>query len=154
MAVMVGTRDTEEADPRPAQRRATSEAWAAQLMENLRILREQRNWSQTDVCVRLAEEGYDIAQPTLARMEAGNRAVRLAEVHALAMVFGISPTELLATGGLDAELQEREEQRSYEAVMRRYKMHLLLDQLIEAAIGPERAAAMVEAELIDPKEQA
>lgn len=61
------------------------------MCEKFQVLRKERGWSQLDVSEKLAEWGVDMHQTTVAKMEKGKRPLRVAEMFALAHVFGMPP---------------------------------------------------------------
>jgi transcriptional regulator with XRE-family HTH domain len=62
----------------------------------LRRLRQVRGWSQEEVARRMAEYGYDWHQTTVGRTETATRPLRLNEAVALAGLFEIPVTRLIA----------------------------------------------------------
>jgi transcriptional regulator with XRE-family HTH domain len=52
--------------------------------------RDSRNWSQAHVAKLLADKGLAVYPSTVAKIEAGERAVRIDEIAALADIFGVS----------------------------------------------------------------
>jgi transcriptional regulator with XRE-family HTH domain len=63
--------------------------------ERVRQERERREWSQADLSKRLQAKGLEhIIPSTVAKIESGDRAVRIDEANALADVFAISIDEL------------------------------------------------------------
>lgn len=61
----------------------------------IRQLRERAGWSQADLAERLKNVGFEFHQTTVAKMEAGKRPIRVAEVFALGVVFRMPMTALL-----------------------------------------------------------
>lgn len=61
------------------------------MCEKFQVLRKERGWSQLDVSEKLAEWGIEMHQTTVAKMEKGKRPLRVAEMFALAHVFGMPP---------------------------------------------------------------
>ncbi|ASD21476.1 hypothetical protein B7495_04715 [Cryobacterium sp. LW097] len=57
----------------------------------LKQLREQRGWSQNEMAVKLSEYGFDLHQTTIAKLEAGKRPLRVAELFAFGLIFGLPP---------------------------------------------------------------
>ena len=60
----------------------------------VRALRVERGWSQGDLADKLDEVGWPIHQTNISKLEAGRRPIRVAELHALAAVFGLPPIAL------------------------------------------------------------
>lgn len=61
----------------------------ARMGRRMQMLREERGWSQADLAERLAEVGWPVHQTTVAKLEAGRRPLRVAEVYALSLIFRI-----------------------------------------------------------------
>ena len=57
--------------------------------EKFKALREERGWSQLEVAKRMTDRGFAMHQTTVAKLETGSRPLRLAEMAALAGVFGL-----------------------------------------------------------------
>lgn len=70
-----------------ATRRARHESWEKRFGEVVRGWRLDRNWSQEEVAEKLALEGFEMHQTTVAKIERGARPLRVAEAAALATVF-------------------------------------------------------------------
>ena len=64
----------------------------------VRGYRESRGWTQSELAARMVEIGGvpDATQVLVSRIEAGKRAIRLTEAHALARVFGVSVEDMTA----------------------------------------------------------
>lgn len=58
----------------------------------VRAARETRGWSQEALALRLKDEGLDIHQSGIARLEQGQRAIRLNEAAALSQILGLDLT--------------------------------------------------------------
>ena len=104
------------------------------LIDNFVIMREELGWTQTAVCERLAERGYAFGQPTLARIENGQRPVRLTEFLALADVFGLDPNTLLGGTYIDKDRSERRIETLDAVVQQREALHRLVDDLSAAVL--------------------
>jgi transcriptional regulator with XRE-family HTH domain len=64
--------------------------------ERVRRERERRGWSQADLAKQLSSKGiHSIYPTTVAKIEAGDRAVRIDEATALAGIFDVSVDALL-----------------------------------------------------------
>ena len=59
-------------------------------VENMQSLRERRKMSQTEFARQMQRHGFGFHQPTVARIEAGERPVKLAEAFAIAAVLRTS----------------------------------------------------------------
>lgn len=67
-----------------------------QFRERVRRERERRDWSQAELAKLLQEKGIGSVYPTtVAKIEAGERAVRIDEATALADIFDVSVDALL-----------------------------------------------------------
>jgi transcriptional regulator with XRE-family HTH domain len=67
------------------------------LCQKVAQLREERGWSQAELARRLSAIGFEMHQTTVAKLEAGKRPLRVAEVFALAQVFGLPPLAMFYT---------------------------------------------------------
>lgn len=76
-----------------------SDEHAKLLAETLRCLRIERVLTQTDVARFMADKGFAWHQPTVQRVEAGEREVRASELVALAELYGQSVSGLLRIDG-------------------------------------------------------
>ena len=65
---------------------------------NIRRIREQKQWSQEQLAARLQLEGLPIQQKAISRMETGDRVVADFELLLLAKVLGVCRGELLEDG--------------------------------------------------------
>jgi len=66
----------------------------------VRRLRTERGWSQAQLGAKLKPYGFDLTQTTVAKLELGQRPIRLNEAAALADIFGMSTEQLVS--GADA----------------------------------------------------
>ncbi|CAN5755105.1 hypothetical protein BH09ACT7_BH09ACT7_32510 [soil metagenome] len=66
-----------------------------QLRERLKSERERHGWSQADVAKMLADKGIGVYPTTIAKIEAGDRAIRVDELNAIADLFEVSVDALL-----------------------------------------------------------
>lgn len=76
--------------------------------QELRRLRTVCGWSQEEVARRMADYGYDWHQTTVGRTETATRPLRLNEAVALAALFGIPVTQMIAPMTLEAPDVEAE----------------------------------------------
>jgi transcriptional regulator with XRE-family HTH domain len=84
----------EEAEPTPeelAERRRLYEHWETAFGEKVRQWRRARNWSQEDLAERLRQQGFEMHQTTVAKIERGTRPLRVAEAAAIATIFRVPP---------------------------------------------------------------
>ncbi|MFE5189219.1 helix-turn-helix domain-containing protein [Streptomyces sp. NPDC056628] len=118
---------------------------------NMRRIRENLDLSQADLAERLTKLGYRFHQTQVAKVERGERAVRVNEWIAIAEALGIQPMALMA-GGLgtddavfEARLQfERMRSAVEDASSRLYQAGLDLEtvnQLYREALAAYLAAA-------------
>lgn len=61
----------------------------------VRRLRTERGWSQAQLGQKLSPYGFDLTQTTVAKLELGQRPLRLNEVAAIAHLFGVTVPDLL-----------------------------------------------------------
>jgi transcriptional regulator with XRE-family HTH domain len=109
----------------------------------LRLLRQQRGWSQQDVMERMRAYGYRWSHATVTRLEAATRPIRLNELADLAALYGVPVVQLLEAGApddLDALEREIEE---LAAKRRAVREHLDRQEALaeEAALGRAAVAA-------------
>ncbi len=64
--------------------------------KRVRTLRAANGWSQGRVAKAMAAHGHPMSQQTVAKIEKGTRPTSVAELAALARVFGTSMSDLLA----------------------------------------------------------
>jgi transcriptional regulator with XRE-family HTH domain len=73
--------------------------------ERIKQERERREWSQADLSKRLQAKGLEhIISSTVAKIESGDRAVRIDEANALADLFAVSVDELLGRSPAGTDL--------------------------------------------------
>jgi transcriptional regulator with XRE-family HTH domain len=81
------------------------------------LLRQERGWSQAQTARSMKPYGYNWAQSTVARIESGERPLRLNEVVHVAALFNVSPIELLVPtstpGRLKEDIKASEEGREF-----------------------------------------
>ena len=75
----------------PVQRRRVHEDWEKNFGDNVRQWRRARNWSQEDLADKLRQEGIDLHQTSVAKIERGTRPLRVAEAAAIATIFRVPP---------------------------------------------------------------
>jgi transcriptional regulator with XRE-family HTH domain len=69
--------------------------------KRLRSERQLRNWSQSDMAQLLSDNGTAMHSTTIAKIEAGDRTVRIDEATAIADLFGVSLDALLGRKGME-----------------------------------------------------
>lgn len=72
------------------------------LCQKLKALREGKGWSQAELASRLNDVGYDFHQTTIAKLEAGKRPLRVAELYAFSFAFRM-PVQALISVPLSAD---------------------------------------------------
>lgn len=77
----------------------SAEGIEGRFIENMRQLRVQQGMSQTEFARRVSERGPRFHQPTVQRIERGERAVRLSEAFAIADVLDMDMMDLSMSGG-------------------------------------------------------
>ncbi|MFF0770920.1 helix-turn-helix domain-containing protein [Nonomuraea wenchangensis] len=118
---------------------------------NMRAVRQQRGWSQHELGTRLVEAGMSLHQSTIARIESGQRPVRLNEAVAMARALGVGLADLLAPMSDSPESRKtalRKEIEDLAAERRAIHDHL------GAARAFEQEARLREAELRHALEEA
>ncbi len=79
--------------------------WERNFRSRMAAMRETLMWTQTDLAKQLKENhGLPFHQATIARIEAGERPVRLDEAHIIAGVFGVDLAAMTAGFGTDDAL--------------------------------------------------
>lgn len=71
--------------------------------EALKLARLAAGLSQADVAAEMAQHGYDVGQPTIGKIERGERRVSIGEGVALSAIVG-QPTRMLLNGGPELRL--------------------------------------------------
>lgn len=82
-----------------------TEYFGDQFRQRVRAERERRGWTQSQVASMIERRGVPGAiATTIAKLEAGNRAVRVDELAALADIFGISVDALIGRNSAGSDL--------------------------------------------------
>lgn len=116
--------------------------WEAALARNVLRFRERTGISQTALAKALAERGLPFHQPTIQRIEAGTRPVRLNEALVIADALGMHLDDLIAPADAEAAARRLDLARIAAA----YAVQELADQVraiharIESARDGVRAA--------------
>lgn len=95
-------------------RRIFHESWEQIFIEQVRNIRQQRGWSQRDLADRLATEGFPLHPSAIAKLETGQRPLRVAEAVALASVLGIPPLTVFYAPPPEYELEDLQRQMVIE----------------------------------------
>jgi transcriptional regulator with XRE-family HTH domain len=114
---------------------------------NVARLREERDWSQAELARRLTALGFEMHQTTVAKLEAGKRPVRLAEMYALAQVFELPPSVMFSPPNETAllELLAKYEESYLVATARRTSCNAIAVEIEEfLAVHPDARAALIE----------
>jgi len=82
------------------------------LATNIRMLRQQNNWSQEDIARKLG-----ISIPAFSKIETGITDVNLSRIEQIANIFGVPVVKLLATE--DDNIQEEPQQLLIDAVKKK-----------------------------------
>lgn len=110
--------------------------WEESVAATLRAVREAYGWSQTFAVDQLrAQWGIDMHQTTLAKLEAGKRPVRLAELYALATLYGQSVSSVLHLASERGSALEGSREIDDEYFERRERMEATLDASLEYLHG-------------------
>jgi transcriptional regulator with XRE-family HTH domain len=65
-------------------------------VEQMRIQRARKGWTQKQLAARLAKLGFDVHQTTIGKWEAGERRITLDEALAIAVALDVDPTHMVA----------------------------------------------------------
>lgn len=87
---------------------------------NVKRIRSERGWTQAQLAERLAALNYPIGQPTLAKVEKGNRKISVDDAIALAIALNVPPLNLLLPDRLDAEVSLPGQRRARSLELRRW----------------------------------
>lgn len=71
---------------------------------NVKAERERRQWSQAGLAGMLADRGYPMHWTTIAKIEAGDRSVRVDEAGVFADLFGVSVDTMIGRTGSDTDM--------------------------------------------------
>lgn len=74
----------------------------------VRLLRQERGWSQQEIAEKMRSYGYQWSQATVTRLESASRPIRLNELADLAALFGIPVTQFLESSGPNFEWDDLE----------------------------------------------
>lgn len=91
---------------------------------NVRKIREQRGMTQTELARLMSEEGFPFHQPTVQRLESGQRPLKFTEAFALANVLGADFSDLLRSMDLKFTYLSLVEQARPDALHRYSKAAL------------------------------
>lgn len=72
-----------------------SEGFETTFVENMRMLREKKGLSQTEFAKRMQSAGHGFHQPTVQRIEAGERPVKLTEAVSIARILDSSMAAMM-----------------------------------------------------------
>ncbi|MBF8187315.1 helix-turn-helix transcriptional regulator [Nonomuraea sp. K274] len=81
--------------------------WEHNFIQQMKLLREARKMTQTDLARELKAFGLPFHQPTVQRIENGERPVRLNEAHLIARVLGVDVQSMAANSTPNAEREIR-----------------------------------------------
>jgi hypothetical protein len=70
----------------------------------VRIQRERKAWSQSQLATSMAQLGFPVHQTTIGKWEAGDRRVLLDEALAMCVALDVSPADMLAGSYLDSSV--------------------------------------------------
>lgn len=101
--------------------------------ENMRVLREQRGWSQGEMARQMQRAGWpNFHQTTVSRIEKGERPVRVSEARGIAAVLGSTLDQMIespATVSKFAEVMSRRADLIHQLrELRQVKAHVFLAQ--------------------------
>lgn len=107
----------------------------------VRALRVMRGWSQQELATRMSERGQGWRQTTVAKTEAADRPIRVNEVQALAVVFGVTAGDLLSVPIDDFEMAS--------AAVRLTELQALLEAANQRVLETRRVKERADAELAE-----
>lgn len=112
MPVKVGCMATAE------DRRKMNEDWERLFAANVKRIRQARGLSQQDIADLLTEQGFPVHQTAVAKLETGQRPLRVAEAAAIAAALDIPPLSVFYGPTEDDQLEElqRELMRAQKAL--------------------------------------
>lgn len=70
--------------------------WEMTFVENMRMLRERRGMSQTEFAKKASEHGLSFHQPTVQRIETGQRPLKLTEALVVAELLGSTLQQMMS----------------------------------------------------------
>ncbi|OBK07266.1 helix-turn-helix domain-containing protein [Mycolicibacterium conceptionense] len=99
-------------------RRKTNEEWERLFAANVKRIRQARGLSQQDIADLLTEQGFPVHQTAVAKLETGQRPLRVAEAAAIAAALDIPPLSVFYGPAEDDQLEElqRELMRAQKAL--------------------------------------
>lgn len=102
--------------------------------------------SQGDLATRASALGDNLYQQTIAKLEAGQRALKLSEADAIARALGTTVQEMLSVANKDAQLSAQSDSRNMEALEAEVAQTLveLQQATAHAAFAEERVATSAE----------
>ena len=98
--------------------RAAYEAQERHYGQTVRQWRIARGWSQEDLARLLAERGFDMHQTTVAKLEKGQRPLRLAEALCLADICGQPCGTVFATPPAQQQILRQQAQQALDTLRR------------------------------------
>lgn len=106
------------------------------LCEKFKILRKERGWSQAELSERMAGYGFDLHQTTIAKLEAGTRPLRVAEMYALSHIFQMPPGAVFFMASSDREVDGMDQltEQIAEIERQRDEMQSMLLRQIEQTV--------------------
>lgn len=111
-----------------------SAQWESNFIEQMKRLRDARGMTQTDLARQLnTEYGLPFHQPTVQRIESGERPVRLNEAHAIAEVLEVDVSAMVSTRARSAEEMRYAVDRVHDAFKTAsHTAGLASDQMLQA----------------------
>ena len=89
---------------------------------NMRRIREQLNLTQQEIAERMVKDGFRFHQTQLAKMERGERPIRVNEWYAIARALGVTSDALMERG-------PNTDDRLFEAKLIYERMRIVVDDL-------------------------
>lgn len=103
-----------------------------QFRKRIKLERTVRRWSQDDLAKRLVSRGVSAHPTTIAKIEAGSRAIKLEEAVEIAALFGISLDELSGHGDITDDLKRATQTLSDTAVNAYNDLVRLTESIVDA----------------------
>lgn len=112
--------------------------WEANFIRQMKRMREEREWTQSALAEKVARYyGLKFHQPTIARIEAGERPARLDEAMAIAAIFRVPFNEMIADDvavvvARDVKLLQRAHGVAEQGIVDALRISRHLEDLLES----------------------
>lgn len=126
--------------------------WEMTFVENMRMLRERRGMSQTEFAKKASENGLSFHQPTVQRIESGQRPLKLTEALVIAQLLGSSLEAMMNDTSLPFAYSMLVEHASWQELQGaferlksergvRYKIEVIQEDLVDYRAAAEKFGA-------------